>query len=58
MGRLKPKKKIKLIEKQMIELEITTDGTRLCVLTLDQKALSYLSIIQNVLDKMCSAFSC
>lgn len=45
MKRLKPKKLIKLIEKQMMELESTTDRDRLCMWTLDQNALSYPSII-------------
>jgi len=58
MERLKPKNLIKLIEKQMTELESTTDGDRLCMLTLDRNALSYPSIIWNVWDKMCSPFSC
>lgn len=46
MERLKQKKNlIKLIEKQMMELESTTHRDRLCMLTLDQNALSYPSII-------------
>lgn len=36
---------IKLIEKQMMELESTTDRDRLCMLTLDRNALSYPSVI-------------
>lgn len=41
----------------MIELESTTDGTRLCVLTLDQKALSYPSTIWNVEWIKCALLS-
>lgn len=58
MERRKPRNLIKLVEKQMIELESTTDRDRLCMLNSDQNASSYPSIIWNVLDKMYSDFSC